>query len=237
MNNIQSAIRQGYFLRFFIMPLFVIWLIALLFLFAKGYNQSFLLLNSYHLIWLDYPMLILTMLGDAGFMAVLLIFILVKKQPYPLFLLLLTIIVSGLIAQMFKNFVFSDYSRPPYLFKEQVHTVARYVLNHHSFPSGHSTTVAAVFTMIAYFRSSKKTEMIIYAILCPLIAFSRIYLGVHFLGDVIAGIFLGCICTFLILYLIPPYEIKMKGWLIRVLKITSVVAAIIILAAFFGKYL
>lgn len=237
MNKLFDIFRNRYFTAYFLMPLFLIWSGGIVFLMLHGYKQSFLNLNALHHNWLDLPMMMLTMFADAGFISVLLIFLLIKKQPYQLVMLLITIIVSGIIAQLFKNFVFSDWDRPPYLFKEQVHTIGKYVLNHRSFPSGHSTTVAAIFTMLAYFRKQFRWEVLMYAILCPTIAFTRIYLGVHFLGDVVAGLALGFLCSVILLWLINPFELKMKLWAQITLKIASVIAAAIILAEFFAKYL
>ena len=196
-----------------------------------------LTLNSINNSLLDIPMLVLTMFADAGFIATVLIFLLIKKQPYQLILFLIAIIVSGIIAQLFKNFVFNNWDRPSYLLKDQVHTVGNYILNHRSFPSGHSTTIAAIFTMLAYFRRQYKYEILIYAVLCPTIAYTRIYLGVHFLGDVVAGIALGFICSVLLIWLIKPFQLKSKPWVVISLKIASVIAAFIILFEFFKKYL
>ncbi|MFZ4740136.1 MAG: phosphatase PAP2 family protein [Bacteroidales bacterium] len=232
MNKITTQFKQNNFLRFYFIPILIIWLIGLLFLFAKGYNDSFLLLNSYHSSWLDYPMLVLTMLGDAGFMAVVLIFLLIKKQPFQLMLLLIAIIISGILAQLLKHNLFSEWHRPPYLFKEQVHMVANYLLYHYSFPSGHSTTVAAVFTLLAIFRKEHKAELLFYAVICPLIAYTRVYLGVHFLGDAVAGILLGFICSMIIICLIKPFEVSIKPCLQISLKILAVISAIIILVLF-----
>lgn len=233
----KKQFKQGYFIKFYLLPISMLWLTGLVFLFAKGYKNSFLILNSYHSAWLDYPMLVLTMFGNAGFMGFVLIFILIKKQPYQLTLLLIALIVSGILAQLLKDNAYDNWSRPPQVFKEQVHTVAKYILYYHSFPSGHSITVAAVFTMLAYFRREHKTEIIFYATLCPLIAYTRIYLGVHFLGDAIFGILLGFTCSFLILFLIKPFEIEVKSWLIKLLRITSIIAAVIILIDFFRQYI
>jgi undecaprenyl-diphosphatase len=237
MNKLFDIFRNRYFTAYYLVPLLLIWSLGALFLLLNGYEQSFLKLNVLHQNWLDLPMMMLTMFADAGFISVLLIFLLIKKHPYQLIMLLITVILSGIIAQLLKNFVFNDWDRPPYLLKEQVYTVGKYVLNHRSFPSGHSTTVAAIFTMLAYFRKQFRWEVLMYAIICPTIAFTRIYLGVHFLGDVVAGLALGLFCSVILLWLIKPFEIKSKPWLYITLKIASVVAAAIILAAFFGKYL
>ena len=237
MQKFKPLFNQAHFVSYFIFPLFFIWLIGIVFLFSKGYTNSFLGLNSINNSLLDIPMLVLTMFADAGFIATVLIFLLIKKQPYQLILFLITIIVSGIIAQLFKNFVFNNWDRPSYLLKDQVHTVGNYILNHRSFPSGHSTTITAIFTMLAYFRRQYKYEILIYAVLCLTIAYTRIYLGVHFLGDVVAGIALGFICSVLLIWLIKPFQLKSKPWVVISLKIASVIAAFIILFEFFKKYL
>jgi len=69
-----------------------------------------------------------------------------------------------------------------------------------SFPSGHATISIAFFGFLAYilFKEVKepKVRVIIlffYIIVALLIGFSRIYLGVHYFSDVIAGYILGTI--------------------------------------------
>jgi undecaprenyl-diphosphatase len=70
-----------------------------------------------------------------------------------------------------------------------------------SFPSSHAT-MATIFLLSSVFllaplmkrNFSKYTFLIASYIIFPLIAFSRIYLSVHWTSDVIAGIILGAIC-------------------------------------------
>ncbi|WP_162428495.1 phosphatase PAP2 family protein [Pontibacter pudoricolor] len=76
--------------------------------------------------------------------------------------------------------------------------VAYYQVEHYSFPSGHATTAMALFGLLAYFiyrhnRDKPYRKFIVWAaaILILLVGFSRIYLGVHFLSDVLAGFILG----------------------------------------------
>ena len=60
-----------------------------------------------------------------------------------------------------------------------------------SFPSGHTTTAAACS---AYVLRKKRGFLTALLIALPFaVALSRIYLGMHFLSDVLAGLLLGCI--------------------------------------------
>jgi membrane-associated phospholipid phosphatase len=61
-------------------------------------------------------------------------------------------------------------------------------LRTHSFPSGHSATAFAGATMLAYFAPRARVPL--YA-LAVLIAYSRLYNGVHYPTDVLAGAALG----------------------------------------------
>jgi membrane-associated phospholipid phosphatase len=67
-----------------------------------------------------------------------------------------------------------------------------------SFPSGHATAAMAVYGFLAYVAvrrvASRRVRFeIIYwtSVLIALIGFSRIYLGVHFLSDVLSGFLVG----------------------------------------------
>ncbi len=67
-----------------------------------------------------------------------------------------------------------------------------------SFPSGHATAAAALYGFLIYLlwltgrpKTTKIVGTIDLSILILLIGFSRLYLGVHFLTDVLAGFALG----------------------------------------------
>jgi len=68
-----------------------------------------------------------------------------------------------------------------------------------SFPSGHT---ASAFLMATVFGSVYPFLMIPAFLLAALIGFSRIYNGVHYTSDVIAGIFLGVTCAELSLFMV-----------------------------------
>ena len=68
----------------------------------------------------------------------------------------------------------------------------------YSFPSGHAT-LSGAFASFAYF-SKKITPLLKYLmiVIAIIVAISRIYLGVHFISDVLAGLIIGTIIGWVI---------------------------------------
>ncbi|MBT7102471.1 phosphatase PAP2 family protein [archaeon] len=62
-----------------------------------------------------------------------------------------------------------------------------------SFPSGHATMAVIFFGLVAYMFARKKYKpaTVITTLIILIIAFTRIYLNVHWLTDIIAGLALG----------------------------------------------
>tara|TARA_Y100001970_G_scaffold3812_1_gene4373 strand:- start:5579 stop:6163 length:585 start_codon:yes stop_codon:yes gene_type:complete len=67
-----------------------------------------------------------------------------------------------------------------------------------SFPSNHSANIWALSTILSYMYNSKKKYFMILAIL---VSISRVYVGVHYPLDIIAGAVIGLIVSFLIIKL------------------------------------
>jgi undecaprenyl-diphosphatase len=63
-----------------------------------------------------------------------------------------------------------------------------YVVHSSSFPAGHAATAFAGATLLSYVAPKAATSFFVLAIL---IAYSRVYVGVHYPGDVIAGAIVG----------------------------------------------
>lgn len=90
-----------------------------------------------------------------------------------------------------------------------------------SFPSGHSQNSSVTYFSIAN-NYKKKYLWIIGSVLVTIVGLSRIFLGVHYPTDVIAGIILGLIFTFLGFKIYDKYATNLKSKVILLL-ITSAV--------------
>ena len=222
--------------------LLMYWLFLGLMLLLYGYHGSFLVLNSLHRPYLNYPMFLLTHLGDALILTSVLALILIRKRPALILYIIAMVIITGLFGQLLKHTVFDSFDRPLKVFEGldvMVHTVAGYKMFHHSFPSGHSIVAAAAITsMISVLRWSKITQAIA-ALSLILISFTRIYVGVHFPGDVLLGSFIGAAGA---LAFIRPIYLPMELWMvgfsdIKKRRLASILFAIAVISVFVGIYL
>ncbi len=58
-----------------------------------------------------------------------------------------------------------------------------------SFPSDHATAVFSI--VFAYLLHGKRTKALLFAIAGSLVALSRVYVGTHYLGDLLGGVLTG----------------------------------------------
>lgn len=78
-----------------------------------------------------------------------------------------------------------------------------------SFPSGHTSYAFTIFTIVL-FMAKKKSLKVLTGILAVLIAFSRLYLYVHFPTDVIGGAIIGFILAILAMKIYFSKNIREK---------------------------
>ncbi len=99
---------------------------------------------------------------------------------------------------------FSNRKRP-FIVMEDVQVLERKPLSS-SFPSWHSYNVASQALIISFLLNSVLVAIIMF-VLTAFVAFSRVYLGVHYLSDVISGIILGIVGSIIMLLFIGPFYI------------------------------
>ena len=154
-----------------------------------------------------------TSLGGATFVTLTTIFasiyLLLVKKRRSLMLVLLAIIGGGILESILKTLVARQ--RPSPIFQ----LMPEYS---HSFPSGHSMMSAVVYLSIAVLlaRMQKSKAIRIYVVFVALfltfiIGISRIYLGVHYPTDVLAGWALGLAWASFVWFLSWYLELKDKN--------------------------
>ena len=142
----------------------------------------------------------ITFLGGATFVIALtlLALLLLKNKRIGTFMGLDLIVIT-----IFQYILKAIFSRP-----RPVHINLIEETNY-SFPSGHSLTAMAFYGFIIYliYKSNikyKKVYIILLSILILLIGLSRVYLGVHYITDVLGGF------TFSVFYIIIFIELTKK---------------------------
>ncbi len=170
---------------------------------------------------LNYIMLVITTLGDAGiiFIIIGLGLFLTKKNRKAGFTMLIALLVMLICNDLFLKEFFArprpfdlfGTNQEKYAFWNEVYTYPHIVTDmpdSFSFPSGHTSSAFAAAVALLWNDRKKGIPLTIFA---AIMGFSRIYVEVHYCTDVIAGVVSGTICAFigvLIVKFLFPYVEK-----------------------------
>jgi len=150
-------------------------------------------MGAHHSSTLDAVMIEVTALGTGTVVLMIVtvsgLFLVLTRHKYSAILLLVSTF-GGLVLNTVLKLGF-DRPRPS-IFVPGVHTVSS------SFPSGHAMSAAIVYSTVAYLaarlhrrRWARWLVMTAALVVITLISISRMYLGVHYPSDVIAGVAIG----------------------------------------------
>ena len=90
-------------------------------------------------------------------------------------------------------------SRPrPFIDNNVIEILIHYTPVSSSMPSGHASSSFVAATMLAYYFPKYR---VLFFILAGLIAFSRVYVGVHYLSDIIFGAAVGILVALVTIYI------------------------------------
>jgi undecaprenyl-diphosphatase len=163
----------------------------------------FYIQTNFHFPVLDEIMIFFTTVGNFGLIWILLALLLIlKKETRYIGVLTLAALLLGIILGegILKNIIqrprpFTDFPSVQLLINQP---------STYAFPSGHTmSSFAAAYVLSKYMN---KYSLIIW-IVAVTIAFSRLYLSVHYFSDIIGGIALGLICGKIVCEI---YERKVK---------------------------
>ncbi|HXB34977.1 MAG TPA: phosphatase PAP2 family protein [Puia sp.] len=189
MNSPKAILvaNRNYFICYLL-----VFAIGLILLLSLGKATSFIALNPYHRSALDTFFVYVTFLGDGRFAIVICLIYLVLRRWSQALQLIAAFLISALVAQILKN-VFSM-PRPKQYFGAGYSYFIDGVthIGFASFPSGHTTSVFALATLLAIFDGNKTLNSL-YLLAAVAVGYSRIYLGQHFLGDVLVGSLIGVV--------------------------------------------
>lgn len=179
---------------FLVKVVYVLFFVVILFFVSQETKKELHLdINAYHSSFFDTFFKYITYLGDGIMFGVFIVLSFFRNK-----LLSLTFAVSGLLtlvlAQFFKKVVFRGTPRPIELIGgDSLHLVKGVEMAHwNSFPSGHTTTVFAIATVLILQIQNKWVQLLL-LLLAMLVGFSRVYLSQHFMADILAGSLLGII--------------------------------------------
>ena len=115
-----------------------------------------------------------------------------KKWTRIFLAMLIALSIAGLAGRAIK---FSTGRARPSVKAEQVWNGPRLSSKYHAFPSGHVVASTAFFAVLVF--ANRRIGLPCLAIPI-LIGFSRLYLGAHYLSDVVCAAVLGILCAFLV---------------------------------------
>lgn len=144
-------------------------------------------------------MIIITKLGNNGMIwfAVAIPFLFNRGYRNIGVKIILALLLSGFFGEILIKHIVARVRPSKFLLQEEM--LIKEPITY-SFPSGHTSSSFAASCMLASCFGAVSIPAFIFAVL---MGFSRVYLRVHYLTDVLAGAVLGSICSLLINLFIP----------------------------------
>jgi len=159
-------------------------------------ENLFLFLNSQHNSFFDQVMWLFSNLLFWGPLYVWFLWLMFKRFPKHYWTVLIAIILMIIVSDQLCNLVKESFMRlrpthEPHL-QEFVHTVNGYRGGMYSFYSAHAANTFTVAFFVIFTTSGSRLYLILSALVYACItAYSRIYLGVHYPGDILTGAIMG----------------------------------------------
>lgn len=211
-GNIATSATRNFFVA-----VLLFWAAGLLVMVNYSKGDGFLMMRHVGAPVPDFLFRYLTHVGD-GLMAVAVCVLWLFQKKWPRAIVLFgAFALSGILAQLIKHSV--EAPRPYVFFENQGHHIdavkgVTLLSNFKSFPSGHTATAFALATSLVLLLPWWQKRWWLAFIAAVSIGYSRVYLGQHFLQDVLAGSVLGVLSSAAMYLLLrkwnPPFA--RKSW-------------------------
>ncbi|MFI6574713.1 phosphatase PAP2 family protein [Nocardiopsis sp. NPDC050513] len=152
--------------------------------------------------WLVLPLGLVTELGSQTFIVLLLALVFWCVHAGTGARLFVAVVGSGAVNYLLKAVLFG--ARPSWF---SPHVTAHAVESSFGVPSGHAQSSTVLWGYLGV-RSGRRGWIAAAAVLVALICLSRVYLGVHFLSDVLAGLLVGLA----LLWAVLRWEDRVLAW-------------------------
>lgn len=180
-------------------------------LFVFSSKEIFFALNSIHTLYLDTFFQNYTWLGDGVFSIAIFLMLLLAERTALAMQVITGYLFSGIVSQVLKHAFHAP--RPHAIISNSEYAYFIDGITNTgmtSFPSGHTTSVFALATLLALNTSDKRFSLI-YLITAIITGYSRIYLGQHFLADVLAGALTGTLSALVVYWYLRRVKIEWVG--------------------------
>ncbi len=142
----------------------------------------------------------ITYLGDGAFFVLICLIALAYNRRIG-GMALASFALSSLASLFLKTIVFPNSPRPLLYFEHstyQYHIIKGLEIHsYNSFPSGHTTTAFALFSLFAFLGEQKRRSLF-FLLLAFLTGYSRVYLFQHFVEDAYVGSLVGTISSIIV---------------------------------------
>jgi undecaprenyl-diphosphatase len=185
-------------------------------------EQLFVYLNSLHATFLDQPMYYMSKTYFWIPLHACLLYIIIKKYGKESWVIIASIALTILLADQFTSGLMKPFfgrlrpSHEPHL-ESIIHVVNNAKGGLYGFASSHAAnTFALAFFIWLLFKDQYKYISLIF-LWAILVCYTRIYLGMHYPGDLLAGAIIGIICGYI------GYQISKRA--LRVIRKNGEIAA------------
>jgi len=166
-------------------------------------KQLFLILNGMHASWLDPVMEVLSKTEASIPLYAFLFFQLYRSYKQQTWVILLSIAIMILMTDQFTSGLmktFFERLRPSHepTLEGMVHIVNGYVGGDYGFASSHAANTFGISMFLSCLLSREKPWINWLFLWAAFVSYTRIYLGVHYPGDIIVGALIGVLVGWLV---------------------------------------